>query len=194
MLRLSSIILLIGAVCSFSQISKKAVLDTLQNRFNNLESISFKFYNEDIDELKGQLIAVKGNKYKLEIGDKIIVSDSDTVWNYSIKENTVLVSEFKDLKSVSIENIFFEYLNNSDPISLSKVNTSFGDNYYKLELENTKEELKFSLFLNRNLDVKGFHFEDRDETWIIENLRINPPPPTRFKFDASEDAEVIQLY
>jgi len=59
---------------SYQPNDKNSVYAALNQKYANLQSISFKFNSSEIKEMNGTLKAQKGNKYSLQVGSRNIVS------------------------------------------------------------------------------------------------------------------------
>lgn len=65
--------------------------------------------NKNTEKQKGQIL-IKGNKFKLDIANQLIICDNKTVWTYSKEINEVQISKY-DPKSnaVRLDDIFTMY-------------------------------------------------------------------------------------
>ena len=122
MLKLSSLFIIFSSF--LFAIDKNSAHKELKDKFSNLKTLAINYVNSYNPDIRGEIIAEKGNKYIISLGDRIITSDGKVVWNYSISQKTVMVSNFKELNSVSIESIFFKELNESKAQSLKSVSSS----------------------------------------------------------------------
>jgi outer membrane lipoprotein-sorting protein len=98
---------------TFSQEGSNNFLKELQSKFdsiNDLEANVFQSINDD-QKLPGKLFYKKDNKFKLETDNNIIVSNGKTSWNYSKKENKVIISSNDDesVGAFSIQKLVYEY-------------------------------------------------------------------------------------
>lgn len=193
MLKLTKILLILLFVNQAYSIDKNSIFKELKSKYKNIESIEILYSNAQNSDIKGELIALKGNKYRISMGSRIISCDGKTVWNYSIPQKSILISEFKELKSVSIENLFFSEINQSKVLSLNTINSTESDAKYELSLVNEKTDFSYKLFLDENKNIKSIYFEDMDEEWLIEKLNINIKVNKNFEPNISDVIEVIDL-
>ena len=100
------------------------LLNLISNRYKNFKTIKADFiYSieskaENISEKQKGSIYVKGNKFRLDIADQIILCDNKTVWTYSKEANEVQVNNYDPKKApIKLDDIFTMY----DKGFLSKV-------------------------------------------------------------------------
>ena len=81
--------------------------------FNSLEAdftLTLDNPSEKIKDTQKGTVALKGNKYKVEIGGQTIVSDGKTVWTYLKDANEVQITEAtNDKDAITPTNIFTVY-------------------------------------------------------------------------------------
>jgi outer membrane lipoprotein-sorting protein len=193
MQNLISVFLIFIFASSLFAIDKKSLFNELKEEFKELNSIEIYFVNRDTPEVTGHIIAKKGNKYRITMGDRIISSDGVTVWNYSITQNTVLISNFKEINSGSLENLFFTEINNSKPISLNTINSTSKPYKYELKIQNDETEMSYKIFLSDSKKIYSVLFDDIDEEWILEKLNKNISTPVSFEPKFDKDVEIIDL-
>ncbi len=186
---------------SFSQSADDVYNDLLKIYKHVLQvSFDFKLIEEGIE---GHLIAKKGNKYKITIDDREIICNGKTVWNYSKSENKVFISDFEDNEEqISIDKIFFSFLNSFEPVKLSVLNNSDGTSAYILTLK-TDETFRTSQHINsvkimihkETYDILQFQiFEPQKMTWVIKNLRLRKKADDKlFDFQIPEGTAIVDL-
>ncbi len=186
----------------FSQNDKDIVYNQLIEKYGDLKSISLQFKSMDNPRVEGSLQAKRGNKYRLEMGSRIITSNAKFIWNYSIDDKNVIVSRFdKGLHSNSIENLFFTFLQDFSPVSLKKENSSKGTSFTILTLKsvNNDENINIesiTLWLDQNSNIQSFAIENGKSTekWSVWNLNTNPNLTDKsFDFRVPKGAELIDL-
>lgn len=188
-----------------AQNNKDEVFKQLKDKFDNLNTLNVKFKYKvsefSNDNIEGTIRAKKGNKYYLNLGERVLVCNGKDIWNYSIEEKTVMLSKFnKNVKELSVEDVFFNLINNSKPISFNKstknnkvntlllsINDSYKDKYkineIKLNLDDKKNLVSLEL-----IDGKSSKF------WEILDFDYNPDlKDTEFTFNAPKDVELIDL-
>ncbi len=172
----------------------------LKQKYSHLDKISFDYQNAENKNFTGNLIAKSGNKYKINLGNRIIYCDSKSVWNFSILDKNVIISNFNSLKSGSIENLFFDLINKYKSEKLSNINNSKGHSRYLLTLLPIKQDDKLfdkvELFLdqNNNINTVSIIKNYQKETWNIFNVKLNEKvDDILFKFENKNNIEVIDL-
>lgn len=193
MLKLINLLLIFLFVNQSYAIDKNSVFNELKSNYKNIKSIEIIYSNAQNSDIKGELTAIKGNKYRITMGSRIITCDGTNVWNYSIPQKSVLISKFKESKSVSIENLFFTEINESIVLSLSNLNSTKNNSKYELSLKNEKTDFAYKLYLDENKNIKSIYFEDMEEEWIIEKLNINTKINDKFEPKFADDIEIIDL-
>lgn len=105
-LTLTSLILCITALAQTQETDPKAkaILDKLSAKTKAFSSITANF-NSSLDNKKANLkvnqkgsLRLKGNKYKVELDDYLIINDGTTAWTYTKESNEVQVDDAAELK------------------------------------------------------------------------------------------------
>lgn len=105
---------LLQAISVFAQ-DGNILLSNIQEKFNSIQSLKADYLsiiNSGNSQIKidGTIIYSKGNKFRLNLKDKTILSDGNTVWNVDNKLNRVIISNFEDDQSnPSLEKYIFDY-------------------------------------------------------------------------------------
>ncbi|MGI8893323.1 MAG: LolA family protein [Bacteroidia bacterium] len=114
----SLIILLFTGISSVAQNDAKAheILKGVSAKYKTFNSLEADFTltldnpSEKIKDTQKGKVALKGNKYWLEIGGQTIVSDGKTVWTYLKDANEVQITEAtNDKDAITPTNIFTVY-------------------------------------------------------------------------------------
>ena len=92
------------------------LLNLISNRYKNFKTIKADFIYgleskaENINEKQKGSIYVKGNKFRLDIADQIIICDNKTIWTYSKEANEVQISNYDAKKApIRLDDIFTMY-------------------------------------------------------------------------------------
>ncbi len=186
-------------------LEKKDVQAYIDNSFAKLTSLGADFTDLNNKLNSGYIKAMKGNKYRINSRDRVIVCDGKKIWNYSIKDNKVLISKFdNDRNSLSLENIFFDILKNSKLKTLKK-ETSTNKNFNKLyaadfeisEADKQKykvDKLKIMLDEQKNIKYLIFNYKSESQQIQVNFLSLNKKmKDSDFKFKAPKKCEVIEL-
>lgn len=186
---------------------KDDVHQFLVDKYSNMKTLNVKFKLKDTEMknavLEGTVRAKKGNMYYFNIGNRILICNGKDMWNYSIKEKTVILSKFnKNSKDFSFEDIFFSLIKNSKPVNYSKITQSDGKIFNSLELEINQElkdkfkitELKLAVDDKKNIKAIEMINGKNIKTWEIIDFNINPDvSDTEFSFNPPKDVELIDL-
>jgi outer membrane lipoprotein-sorting protein len=96
--------------------SADKLLNLISTRYKNFKTIKADFiYSieskaENISEKQKGSIYVKGNKFRLDIADQVIMCDNKTVWTYSKEVNEVQINNYDPKKApIRLDDIFTMY-------------------------------------------------------------------------------------
>ena len=142
--------------------SAQEFLNKVIDRTKSYQDISivfnyrFIFENDDVNEKMNGYASIKGDSYLLNLGNQLIISNGETLWNYLIDDQEVMISEATED-------------NNSSPIAMlnsfsKNVTASFIDSYdvylSTIELKEkegkTFEKIQISVD-SRNMTLKEIH-------------------------------------
>lgn len=116
---LVSVIFVSGNFAFAQQDSKaKQILDDMSSKYKNMNAYKVNFVNkmenrvENISEQYSGEITVKGQKFKLVLGDQEVYNNGETVWTYFKDVNEVNIDDFEpgegELSPVTIYNAYKE--------------------------------------------------------------------------------------
>ncbi|HRO41544.1 MAG TPA: outer membrane lipoprotein carrier protein LolA [Flavipsychrobacter sp.] len=130
------LILSVVAICSMAEpviaqtdSKAKAILESVSKKINGLKSLKANFAlhlmsaNGKTKQSKKGTFFMKGEKYRVALGDQEIICDNKTVWTYVKAANEVQVSNYNP---------------NEQTISPTKLFTNFYDKEYKYKYMGTK--------------------------------------------------------
>ena len=159
---------------------------------------SIVFEDADLNEKMNGYASIKGDSYLLNLGDQVMISNGELVWNYLIDEQEVMISEATED-------------NNSSPIAMlnsfsKNVTASFIDSYdvylSTIELKEkegeTFEKIQISVD-SRNMTLKEIHIFNTDGSELIYDITSFTTnqnlPDNMFIFDEKlhPDVEVIDM-
>ena len=150
----------------------------------------------------GIVKAKKGNKFVLDLGERILVSNGVTVWNYSKSANSVVISNFEDKGQVSIEKVFFTFLQSYKASASFSEQTSTGQKLTTLRLvPPTPEDMisgvkSIELGLSpKTLDVLRITITDAStQKWNVSSLKINVKfPDSTFNFTPPKGVKSVDM-
>jgi outer membrane lipoprotein carrier protein len=92
------------------------IVKAVQDKYNSAKDISadVKQVSGDKAGFNGKVYFKKGNMFRAEFNNTVLVSDGENTWNYNKKENKVVIDRFDTSNPVSINSIINEYPSKSD--------------------------------------------------------------------------------
>lgn len=117
------IIALTFVVGVFAQKDKKAtkILDAVIAKTESHKTIEVEFTltmknpEAGIDESKSGIIQIMGDSYRLDMGEMLVISDGETMWNLLLEDEEVMINEVEE--------------DDADAITPSNLLNSYSDNY-----------------------------------------------------------------
>ncbi|HRP02754.1 MAG TPA: outer-membrane lipoprotein carrier protein LolA [Candidatus Kapabacteria bacterium] len=181
-------------------LDKNEVYNKLKSQYNDLQTISLEFKSDGKYSQTTFFTAKRGNKYRISTNDREIFCNSTTIWNYSVRDKNVIISNVKSSKSPSLEQIFFDFAKNYQPIKFTKNHTSKGKNSSVLELEakdNRSEQYnQINLILNDIFQIIGIELVKnyKSEKYSVSNIKLNEKLDDKyFEFNKNDKIEIIDL-
>ncbi len=185
-----------------SKNSKEEIFNSLKSKYGNLESVSADFSLSTNDKIKGKFWAKSGNRYVMQMDNRIITCNGNTLWNYSIKQNNVVISSFDKMSDeVSVEKILFDLMNDYKILEAKSELSSSKQKNLMLLLERNKQNSsnlnKVKIWVNPNnysINSIGIDRGGEFEIWNLSNLKINVKvEDSKFEFKTPKNAEEIDL-
>ena len=190
------------------------VIGRLQKKFDDLETLSARFVKrhywqlmDQHQEIKGQLLVQRPNRFRFESNAQTIVSDGKTAWNYAPANEQVLVSDYETVeKDRSYEKLLF------DLILLGGYAESFESQYigeeridrkscHVVELVTRQEDAyihKIRLWVDnrmwvvRQVEYRNIH--DDVTTFGLSDIKVDKKvAANRFAFRVPKGVELIDL-
>ena len=100
------------AIITSATLYASDMAERFHRTYASLRSLSCTF--TDPSGLKGSIQAVKGGKYRLQLPDRVMVSDGRSVWNATSSTKTVIINALQSgaatTDDLSIERVFFTLL------------------------------------------------------------------------------------
>ena len=187
----------------FSQWDVNSVHEKLKSKYGNINTMITNFLLRGNNKLNGTLTAKAGNKFKIQIYDRQIISNGATIWVYSEKENRVVISNFDEsASSNSLERIFYKFIEFYKVSKISKEQKSNRKTLIVAELEPIDRNKiiastnKLTLWLDPNdFTIETFKIQgDETEIWDLDNLILNKKIPDKlFEFKLPKDCEVVDI-
>ncbi|HMU69033.1 MAG TPA: outer membrane lipoprotein carrier protein LolA [Chitinophagales bacterium] len=154
-------------------------------------------------ETKNGKVSAKGNMFKAEMGNQIIMSDGKTLWTYLKDVNEVQINNFEKGAGIMTPNDIFKIAEKDYLAYMGEKVTEGGKSLQIIELTPKDKTLSFSkvkMYVDPsdNSIKKGVVFDKNaiHYTYVISNFKSNVEMnDTNFKFDKSKypGCEVIDL-
>jgi len=179
------------------------VIQKFQTKFSTVEDLKANFTQKivsSLDEapitLTGKFYFKKENNLRIEIKNRIIVSDGSIIWNYDQTANKVIISEYdSDYTSFSLPEII-----NSYPVKCKKEKISNQSGLTVIKLTPNDNQLNFKealISINKNdiiEKVKIIDFNNMVFIFELDSIKLNTKLSGQlFNFKPTEGAEVIDL-
>ncbi|MBI2794027.1 MAG: outer-membrane lipoprotein carrier protein LolA [Ignavibacteria bacterium] len=167
-----SLFAVVGTV-SFAA-SDEDILQAFHKKYDNLSSMSCKFTSSGF---QGTMYAVRGGKYRIELGERSIVSDGKAVYNIQYTTKTVVINKYDDkTDDISVEKILFTLLN----VYRAEVIMNTSKLVLIRLLPPDKDATiagvdKVELTCTRTLDLRliDVYNNSMKTTWSVQNLKLN---------------------
>lgn len=174
---------------------KTDILEAFRKRFADLRSISFSFSSSTA---KGTIKAQRGNKHRIVLPDRTLVSDGLTTWNAVAANKTVVIERAKPRQmETSLDKIFFLVF---ATYTSSVVSTSSTGGTIRLTPPDASVKIgtieKLDLVVTSSGLVTSIVVYEGGltTTWTIKNLKTNPDlPASTFTMKVPSGWQVIDL-
>jgi len=149
---------------------------------------------------KGILYLKKGNKYRIETGNNIIVTDGKTTWTYMPDSKQVVIDNYRDDKStINPDKFLLDVPSDYYAVLLNALQTD-EDTAYTLRLT-PKSDNSFvrsiKIVVTGSWTVHSAEVSDMNDnkyTYIVDELKINSGlPDSEFQFAPPKDAQIVDL-
>ena len=185
-------------VPGYSQEKAEDVLKALQDKFNSINDLQADISQstDGKQNLIGKLLYKKENKLRLELKNHLIISNGTTSWNYSKKENKVIISSVDEESEgiFSVKKLIYEYpsqceLSLEDEggqkiLTLVPSSTSLSFNYLKLYVNS--DNLISKVLLSEG--AGSLSLVNISDYVLNKNI-----PDSKFSFTSPEGCKVIDL-
>lgn len=185
-------------VPGYSQEKAEDVLKALQDKFNSINDLQADISQstDGKQNLIGKLLYKKENKLRFELKNHLIISNGTTSWNYSKKENKVIISSVDEESEgiFSVKKLIYEYpsqceLSLEDEggqkiLTLVPSSTSLSFNYLKLYVNS--DNLISKVLLSEG--AGSLSLVNISDYVLNKNI-----PDSKFSFTSPEGCKVIDL-
>lgn len=201
MMKLKILLLLFIPAFIYSQ-SAREVLSSLQTKFQSTKDFTADFVQvtktgSDKKEFRssGKIYYKKGNKFKIEMKDQLLVTDGKTVWNHNARQNKVIITNYASEPSVlSLDKYILEYPRQCEP--------SFAGNSGNkiIELKPKKKNAGFKeiiIFPSETSILSKVEFTDANGNYFsfeFSNVKLNENLSNRqFSYTVPKGTRTVDL-
>lgn len=181
-----------------AQLDAREKLSELQSKFDSIQDLSAELTQSvaGTTNLNGKIFYKKANKLRFEFTNILVVSDGETSWNYNMRDNKVIITDYETegTNILSIEQLIYEY---PDECDLSAYEF---EGQLVLELIPNSSTLNFNsvkLFIDANNLVARALFDDPATGLVqidLSNYLLNSSlPDSYFSFIPPVGSEIIDL-
>lgn len=209
------LILSIALIFSYQGISQGKVndaeklLEKISKRYKAFKSIKADFVytlenkQEKSQEKQKGNILVKGNKFRLDVANQIIICDNKTIWTYSREINEVQISNYDPKKAaIRLDDIFTMYgkgflykqietkkEGNRELVHIELTPKDKKKNYYKIKVwvDKTNSTIISSQVFDKNGSIHTYTVTNQVPNLVFQD--------NQFSFDAKKfpGCEVVDL-
>jgi chaperone LolA len=194
--------LLIFPVTFYAQ-TANAVIAKVQEKFIKIDNLQADFeqginsvHSSEVIDFVGKFFYKKGDSFRIELPNRMIISDGKSVWNFDKKQNKVVISDAEfDEASFSLKKIIFTY-----PAKCKLTLVKSENNLFYVKAVPTSMELSFKevyLSINNKFllnKVEIVDFNNMKFTFELFNISLNKNLDNKlFQYQPSTEVEVIDL-
>lgn len=204
--------LLLSIGMTFAQTSDQGAVKLLKNvsqkysAYKTMQmdvSLTIENLESKTKDTKTGKVSSKGNMFRAEMGNQIIMSDGKTLWTYLKDVNEVQISDFEQGQGIMSPNDIFKIAEKDYLVYMGEKVTESGKTLQILELTPKNKNLSFSkikMYIDPsdNSVKKGVVYDKNaiHYTYTISNFKSNVElSDSNFKFDKTKypGVEVIDL-
>lgn len=197
------VILLIALNC-YAQ-DAQTVIKNLQDKFKTIEDFTSSFkqttsgsFSESDLTLSGTFNYKKKNKFKVELKNIELISDSETIWNYDKRLNRVVINSVEENQAfLNLDDIINNYPEQCTP---QLVKDSAENGFYVLILTPKNNKLEFEsakIWIDKNYILNKIEIKDAggSEYFVeLSNIKLNQNlQSNEFGFIVPEGCKVIDF-
>lgn len=174
------------------------LLQQLQNKYSSIEDFtaSFKQSTSGGKQLTGKFYYKSKDKFRIELDNRTLVSDGESIWNYSKNNKKVIITPVEDnSNSFSINDYVFEY---PKECIVKQFDNEDGTKTLWFKPKNANLDFKeVKLIINSKNLIDQIDLTDlMDQTFKVNltDTKINQNLSSElFTFETSEGMQVIDL-
>jgi len=202
----SYLIIVIIMICAVSNAQDaQEIIKNVQTKYDNITDAKATFTQTlkssggKSNSSSGTIYIKKSNKYRIEAGGQIIITDGQTSWSYSPKRKQVVVDNYKDDGNTFSPNKFlFNYPENFYSDLEGEENIGGVDCYViKLTPRNGGSVKSAKIWIDKNEDlIRKINVvtSESTNTYTLKDISLDAGLSTsKFSFSTPEGVEVIDL-
>lgn len=189
------------------QVDGQAVVRKVRATFESLKTMRARFTQTfewklvgESQKTSGTLAAAKGDRYRIETEDQLIVTDGKTVWNYSKANKQVIIDELgKTADAPLMRDLMLRYAEGYTAV-LKGQEAMGGSDCYVVELRPKGEEFitAVTLWVDGKLwiplRVRQIDVNDNVNVYELQDVELNVTlPQSLFTFQPLTGTEVIDM-
>jgi len=184
------------------------LLSRLREKYNDVENLSLRFTQTTVfavsraeQETAGSLVMGRGNRYRVDLGERTIVSDGKSVWSWSKANDQVIVDLFRDDPAGTTPERLLTRIPDDYHALLTGSGKVGGKETTILKLTPGKPgtQVKWiKLWVDEDgptvLKLQVHDLGDNDMTYLLRDVEVDGEvPDSVFSFTAPPGAEVLDL-
>lgn len=184
---------------NLQSLDKDKVFEQLRNRYISAKSLKISFYLAN-SEINGNLIFQHPSKFRLELikgntTENIIVSDGNTLWNYNVPNNNIVISKVVETEDFSLQTFFTNLTDKYKPVSLAKeINSNMGSTLVLTLKQEDVPETFAKIYLDKSMNIKALKIEQDNSNflYVIKRIQTNIKLPKNFfEFKPPKNANIF---
>ena len=191
------LLLFVMSFYAFVAPQQNDLLDSVQKKYKKLKNFTASFSQEGAEgHFDGKFYYASGNKLRIELKDRLIVTDGETIWTYYSTGKRVIVNSMENNPtSLSLDKYLFEYPEKCNITTedidnglkkLILVSKSGDLDFKKAELTITPAKLINKIKL---VDMMGNQF-----SFQLNDIKVNQSlSGSLFSFNIPEGIQIIDL-
>ncbi len=200
-------LLLFGATALASELTASQIVKNVQNNYEKTGDAVIQFTQTVVYPLSqisrtitGTLYIKKGNKYRIDTGDKVIVTDGKTSWVYMPGSKQVIIDNFRnDKNTITPEKFLLDVPSDYFAVLLSTKKTG-DEKTYTLRLTPKSDDSfirSITIVINGDWTIKSAEVSDMNDTkytYTVNSLKVNTGlPNSEFEFVPPKGTQVVDL-
>ena len=197
-------VILLTALNCYAQ-DARTVVSNLQNKFKTIEDFTSTFkqttngsFADSNLTLTGKFNYKKKNKFKVELKNIELISNSETIWNYDKRLNRVVINSIEENQAfLNLDDIINNY---PEECSAELVKNSGENKFYILEMTPKNNKLEFSsakIWIDKSYILNKIEIKDfSGSVYFVEltNIKLNQKlANSDFEFTIPEGCKIIDF-